>query len=108
MQGEVISLNQQMKNFEEVTLGELVEEVGRKREEVVKDYMFVVGTGGNDYSLNYFLNPSNANVSLEDFTSNLTNSLSRQLEVHSFSIVSLKYCILFTNLLYYICFSEKL
>ncbi|EEF29068.1 zinc finger protein, putative [Ricinus communis] len=78
--GEVISLNQQIKNFEEVTLPELEGEVGKRSGELLKNYLFVVGTGGNDYSLNYFLNPSNANVSLELFTANLTNSLSGQLE----------------------------
>lgn len=71
-----------MKNFEEVTLPELEAESGKKREEILPNYLFVVGTGGNDYSLNYFLNQSNVNVSLEQFTVNLTFSLSTQLKVH--------------------------
>ncbi|XP_050214754.1 GDSL esterase/lipase At4g16230-like [Mercurialis annua] len=78
--GEVISLNEQLKNFEEVTLPELKAEVGKRSGEVLKKYLFVVGSGGNDYTLNYFLNLSDANVSLQFFTANLTKSLSTQLQ----------------------------
>ncbi|XP_065847324.1 GDSL esterase/lipase At1g29670-like [Euphorbia lathyris] len=78
--GEVISLNKQMKNFEEITFPELEVKNGKKGEELLGNYLFVIGTGGNDYSFNYFLNPSNENVSLEEFTANLTFSLSTQLE----------------------------
>ncbi|OMO97879.1 Lipase, GDSL [Corchorus capsularis] len=77
---QVITLNQQIKNFEEVTVPELEKETGNNgsREELLSNYLFVVGTGGNDYSFNYFLR--NPNVSLQAFTANLTNSLSLQLK----------------------------
>ncbi|XP_021661702.2 GDSL esterase/lipase At5g08460 isoform X2 [Hevea brasiliensis] len=78
--GEVISLNQQIRNFETVTLPELEAEMGMQSRELLKNYLFVVGTGGNDYTFNYFLKPSNESVSLEAFTANLTHSLSKQLK----------------------------
>ncbi|KAG8660742.1 hypothetical protein MANES_02G189200v8 [Manihot esculenta] len=78
--GEVISLNQQMRNFEEVTLPELEIEMGMQTRKLLRKYLFVVGTGGNDYSFNYFLRPFNETVSLQVFTANLTDSLSKQLE----------------------------
>ncbi|KAI4321188.1 hypothetical protein MLD38_034601 [Melastoma candidum] len=78
--GRVTSLNQQIWNFETVTLPELENRVGCKSAELLANYVFVVGTGGNDYTLNYFLLGSNHNVSLQLFTANLTASLSRQLE----------------------------
>ena len=60
---------------------ELEKLAGRGREELLPNYLFVVGTGGNDYSFNHFLRRSNINVSLEAFTANLTNTLSLQLKV---------------------------
>lgn len=79
MQGNVISLSQQISNFEKVTLPELGMQLGNKTRKALSDFLFVVGTGGNDYSLNYFL--FNPNVSLVDFTSNLTTTLENQLKV---------------------------
>ncbi|KAM1105763.1 hypothetical protein ACFX15_002644 [Malus domestica] len=83
--GHVINLNQQIRNFEEVTLPELEAERGRCTTSLsLDDYLFVVGTGGNDYSFNYFLTTSTRNVTLETFTANLTASLSTQLKkLHS-------------------------
>ncbi|KAJ9146022.1 hypothetical protein P3X46_028342 [Hevea brasiliensis] len=78
--GGVINLNQQIRNFEEITLPGLEIEMGMQSRKLLKNYLFVVGTGGNDYSFNYFLRPSDASVSVEAFTANLTNSLSKQLE----------------------------
>ncbi|GMI90559.1 hypothetical protein like AT1G29670 [Hibiscus trionum] len=79
---QVITLNQQIRNFEEITLPELENQLGCKGgiSEAIKNYMFVVGTGGNDYSFNYFLRRGGNNVTLQDFTANLTNSLSLQLK----------------------------
>ncbi|GMI83217.1 hypothetical protein like AT1G29670 [Hibiscus trionum] len=79
---QVITLNQQIRNFEEITLPDLEQQLGCKgrSSEVLKNYMFVVGTGGNDYSFNYFLRRGNINVTLQAFTANLTNSLSLQLK----------------------------
>jgi len=81
-QGHVISLSQQIRNFEKVTLPELEAQSGRRSRVVLPKYLFVVGTGGNDYSFNYFLRNPTSNVSdLEVFTANLTASLSQQLKV---------------------------
>lgn len=81
-QGQVISLSQQIRNFEKVTLPDLETQSERRSRVVLPKYLFVVGTGGNDYSFNYFLRKPNSNVSdLEVFTANLTASLSQQLKV---------------------------
>ncbi|XP_010277653.1 PREDICTED: GDSL esterase/lipase At1g71250-like [Nelumbo nucifera] len=79
--GQVINLNQQIKNFEEVTLPQLGDQLGRKTTETsISDYLFVVGTGGNDYLLNYFLPNRPIKLSLGAFTSDLIAQLSQQLE----------------------------
>ncbi|XP_050211319.1 GDSL esterase/lipase At5g08460-like [Mercurialis annua] len=74
----VMSLHKQMKNFEEATLPQLEKELGETSDKFVKNYLFVFGVGGNDYTLNFFTNPPN--VSLEVFTINLINSLSTHLQ----------------------------
>ncbi|KAK6114752.1 hypothetical protein DH2020_007021 [Rehmannia glutinosa] len=53
--GNVISLNQQIRNFENVTLPDLEQQLGDKSREILSQSLFVVGSGGNDYSLNYFV-----------------------------------------------------
>ncbi|CAL5387578.1 unnamed protein product [Camellia sinensis] len=81
--GQVISLNQQIKNFEGVTLPDLERQLGCKSSELLPSYLIVVGTGGNDYTFNYFMRKSsinNNNVSLEAFTVNLITTLSAQLK----------------------------
>ncbi|CAL5333579.1 unnamed protein product [Camellia sinensis] len=81
--GQVISLNQQIKNFEGVTLPDLERQLGCKSSESLPSYLIVVGTGGNDYTFNYFMRKSsinNNNVSLEAFTVNLITTLSAQLK----------------------------
>ena len=80
----MINLNQQLRNFEKVTLPELEAQLGHRSRVVLPNYLFVVGTGGNDYSFNYFLMKSSINVSLEVFTANLTSSLSQQIKVGFF------------------------
>lgn len=88
-QGQVINLKQQIRNFEKVTLPELEAQVGRRSGGgLLPNYLFIVGTGGNDYSFNYFLSKSNSNVSLQAFTANLTASLSQQLKVSLKKIVA--------------------
>ncbi|KAL1533729.1 GDSL esterase/lipase-like protein [Salvia divinorum] len=84
--GNVTSLNQQISNFEKVTLPELELQFGNKNsKEILSDFLFVVGSGGNDYSLNYFLGLANTNVSLEAFTNTVTAILSAQLKrLHEF------------------------
>ncbi|XP_031247110.1 GDSL esterase/lipase At4g16230-like [Pistacia vera] len=78
--GNVVSLNEQIRNFDEVTLPELKTHVDCRSTDLLHNYLFVVGSGGNDYSFNYFLTQANANVSVEAFTDNLINSLSQQLK----------------------------
>ncbi|KAL1543917.1 GDSL esterase/lipase-like protein [Salvia divinorum] len=79
--GNVTSLNQQINNFEKVTLPELELQLGSKNsKEILSNILFVVGSGGNDYSLNYFLGLAGSNVSLEAFTNTLTSTLSTQLK----------------------------
>ncbi|KAF7141656.1 hypothetical protein RHSIM_Rhsim06G0100300 [Rhododendron simsii] len=84
--GQVISLSQQMRNFEEVTLPDLNAQLGCSSRESLPNYLFVVGSGGNDYSFNYFLrksSSSNYTTGLEAFTSNLITKLSGQLKVRT-------------------------
>lgn len=86
LQGQVISLRKQISYFEGTTLGELEAELGCGSQEFLSQFLFVVGTGGNDYSFNYFLkNPPNSQLdtveSLRAFTSNLTASFSLHLQV---------------------------
>ncbi|XP_027066321.1 GDSL esterase/lipase At1g29670 [Coffea arabica] len=78
--GQVFSLNKQIENFENVTLPEFGN--GEDFRKSLAHYLFVVGTGGNDYTFNYFLSrdKDSSNVSLEAFTTKLTTTLSRQLK----------------------------
>ncbi|KAF8018261.1 hypothetical protein BT93_H3222 [Corymbia citriodora subsp. variegata] len=78
--GQVTSLSQQVRNFEGATLPELASLVGcRSGESLPGSYVFVVGTGSNDYTYNYFLS-ANRNLTLQSFTANLISSLSLQLQ----------------------------
>ncbi|KAI6691193.1 hypothetical protein NL676_028021 [Syzygium grande] len=78
--GQVTSLSQQIRNFERVTLPELEAQVGcRSSESLLENYVFMVGTGSNDYTFNYFLS-ANRNLTLQSFTANLISSLSLQLQ----------------------------
>ncbi|KAL6315831.1 hypothetical protein AAG906_008217 [Vitis piasezkii] len=82
--GEVTSLNQQIRNFEKVTLPDLEAQLGVKSSESLSSYLFVVGVGGNDITFNYFLHAINRNISLQAFTITMTTLLSAQLKkLHS-------------------------
>lgn len=88
VQGEVMSLKKQISYFEGTTLAELEAVLGCGGKESLSRFLFVVGTGGNDYSFNYFINaPPNSEVdtteNLRAFTSNLTASLSLHLQVRT-------------------------
>lgn len=88
MQGDVMSLKKQIGHFEGTTLVELEAELGCGRQESLSRFLCLVGTGGNDYSFNYFLNnPPNSELdtvdSLRAFTSNLTATLTLHLQVGS-------------------------
>lgn len=76
-----MSLNEQIRNLENVTLPELEVQLGCNGKEALGNYLFVVGSGGNDFSLNYFLNFPNNNATLPAFISKLINGLSHQIQV---------------------------
>ncbi|XP_051124061.1 GDSL esterase/lipase At1g29670-like isoform X2 [Andrographis paniculata] len=72
--GNVVSLNRQISNFEAMTLPKLEMQLGQNRSRLLPQYLFFVACGGNDYSLNYFLNSTRSNVTLEAFTANLIST----------------------------------
>ncbi|KAL8110912.1 hypothetical protein AgCh_026612 [Apium graveolens] len=78
--GGVPSLHEQIKNFEEVTLPELQTRGEDSSRESLSKYLFVIGSGTNDYVLNYFMKKSQSNVSVREFTANLTTNLSSQIK----------------------------
>lgn len=83
LQGNVTSLSQQIENFATKTLPGLESQLGCKSRESLPHYLFVIGSGSNDYTFNYYArnSSSNVNVSLQAFTANLTALLSGQLKV---------------------------
>lgn len=101
IQGEVVSLRQQITNFESVTLPDLraqlrgpaaaanhgIKGQDRFHQCYLSKCLFVIGTGGNDYLLDYF-NPARKNgtqggpPSLAEFTTSLITKLSDHLQVH--------------------------
>ncbi|XP_051124058.1 GDSL esterase/lipase At1g29670-like [Andrographis paniculata] len=78
--GNLISLNGQIRNFEATTLPELEMQLGQNRSRILPQYLFFVASGGNDYSSNYLPNLTGRNVTLEDFTANLTSTFTLQLK----------------------------
>ncbi|XP_060192393.1 GDSL esterase/lipase At4g16230-like [Lycium barbarum] len=78
--GEVMSMNEQIRNLENVTVPELEKQLGCNSKEALGNYLFVVGTGGNDFSLNYFLNFPHNNATLTAFISKLITGLSQQFQ----------------------------
>jgi hypothetical protein len=98
VQGKVVSLRQQITNFESVTLPDLRAQLRgpaaaanhwiKGQDSFHKCYLskclFVIGTGGNDYLLDYF-NPGNGTQGgppLSEFTASLITKLSGHLQVH--------------------------
>ncbi|KAL6841669.1 hypothetical protein ACP4OV_028498 [Aristida adscensionis] len=95
LSGEVVSMRQQITNFEAVTLPDLRAQVpiatnhkmkGRDsfQQEYLSKCLFIIGTGGNDYLLNYF-NPkknwgSTSRPPLSEFTRSLITKLSGHLQ----------------------------
>lgn len=95
--GEVLSLNQQITNFEVATLPDLrallrgATTVKKSRRIKGRDFfdgcylpksLFVIGTGGNDYLLNYFspAKSADARPQLSEFTRALVTKLSLHLQ----------------------------
>ncbi|KAG1335338.1 GDSL esterase/lipase [Cocos nucifera] len=84
--GEVMSLNQQIRNFRIRTLPVLEAQLGLSghrgaNKHYLSKYLFVVGTGGNDYLLNYFMPGEKKRVTLQQFTKSLISTLSGQLKM---------------------------
>ena len=92
VQGEVVSLRQQISNFEAVTLPDLRAGDRRIRRQdsfqrcYLSKCLFIIGTGGNDYLLNYF-NPrkngteGGTGTPSPEFTRSLITKLSHHLQV---------------------------
>ncbi|KAM1151497.1 hypothetical protein TB2_033741 [Malus domestica] len=76
----VISLSQQIRDFEEVTLPELEAQLACNSSQSLPRYLFVVGVGGNDYMFNYFLKRSYFQIDLQTFTATLIASLAQKLK----------------------------
>lgn len=74
-------MNQQIRNFEKVTLAEMGGLFDlKKNSDYLSKYLFIVGTGGNDYFLNYFTSKKKTTTLLK-FTHTLIATLSCQLKV---------------------------
>uniref|UniRef100_M1D8B4 Zinc finger protein n=2 Tax=Solanum tuberosum TaxID=4113 RepID=M1D8B4_SOLTU len=73
-------MNEQIRNLESVTIPDLEKQLGCKSNEALSNYLFIVGTGGNDFSLNYFLKFPFNNSTLPGFISKLITGLSQQLQ----------------------------
>lgn len=95
-QGGVICLRQQIRNFDTVTLPELRARLGGNNQRLsshLSKSLFVIGTGGNDYMLNYFLpGGPTQKINVQDFTRILIAKLSKQLKVrdHHRKVVSVR------------------
>lgn len=82
-----MNLSSQIGNFEDKTLPELKAQLGNGGSRRVvanrflSQYLFVVGTGGNDYLLNYFAGDAKNSTTLSEFTHDLVSILSSQLKV---------------------------
>lgn len=81
--GGVISLNQQIKNFEIVTFVELkalLQGGQNKPKELLDGYLFMVATGNNDFLLNYFPKHNSSKPTLPLFVANLTSTYATYLQ----------------------------
>ncbi|KAF3670273.1 putative F-box/kelch-repeat protein-like [Capsicum annuum] len=78
--GEVMGMNEQIKNMQTVTLPDLENQLGCKSNEALSNYLFLVGTAGNDFSLNFFKNFPHNNATLTGFISKLITGLSQQIQ----------------------------
>ncbi|XP_021748369.1 GDSL esterase/lipase At5g08460-like [Chenopodium quinoa] len=77
--GRVISLNEQLTNFEALTLPKLESQLGCQRKEILPDYLFLLAAGNNDYLLNYFL-LGQLTQSPQAFAAKLISAYSAQLK----------------------------
>lgn len=97
IQGRVIPLNEQIRNFEGVTLPELERQLRCQRTEILVDYLFLIGAGNNDYLLNYFL-LGPMGQSPQAFAQRLISTYSDQLKVSTKTVsFALVYLSLYIN-----------
>ncbi|XP_043687892.1 GDSL esterase/lipase At1g29670-like [Telopea speciosissima] len=88
--GTVITMRQQVKNFEKDTLSQLGHQLGHTSTNslissgILSKYLFVIGVGGNDYLLNYLKSNHPGLISFEAFTANMTMELSNELKMGCF------------------------
>ena len=76
----MITLNEQIRNFENLTLPELESQLKCQRTEILPHYLFLLAAGNNDYLLNYFL-LGQATQSPEAFAARLISTYSGQIKV---------------------------
>ncbi|XP_021748647.1 GDSL esterase/lipase At5g08460-like isoform X1 [Chenopodium quinoa] len=84
--GKVISLHEQITNFEGVTLPKLESRLRSQRDKILPDYLFLVAAGNNDYTFQLLLSPQNASQSAQAFAAKLIDFYSVQLKVRKTSI----------------------
>ncbi|RWW24298.1 hypothetical protein GW17_00011427 [Ensete ventricosum] len=83
----IMNLSSQIGNFEDKTLPELKARLGKGGSRRVvanrflSQYLFVVGTGGNDYLLNFFAGDAKNSTTMSEFTHHLVSIFSAQLKV---------------------------
>uniref|UniRef100_A0A803L066 GDSL esterase/lipase n=1 Tax=Chenopodium quinoa TaxID=63459 RepID=A0A803L066_CHEQI len=77
--GKVISLHEQITNFEGAILPKLESQLRRQRNKILPDYLFLVAAGNNDYS-SQLLSSGNASQSAQAFAANLIAVYSAQLK----------------------------
>ncbi|KAF4377198.1 hypothetical protein G4B88_009190 [Cannabis sativa] len=82
--GNVTSLRQQIKDFEEESLPELENVLGCTTNDSLPNYLFVVGVGGNDIVFNYFLRKTYLTMDPQTFTKNLTVVLAQYIQILDF------------------------
>jgi len=81
VQGDRVSLTQQIRNFEEVTLLELQDQLRNKSTKVLDGYLFLVASGNNDFLLDYLIRPESSRPTVPSFVANLTSTYASQLQV---------------------------
>ena len=74
-------MNEQIRNFEEVTLLELQDRLRNKSTNILDGYLFLVASGNNDFLLNYLIQPQFARPTVPAFVAKLISTYASQLQV---------------------------
>ncbi|KAG9456518.1 hypothetical protein H6P81_001026 [Aristolochia fimbriata] len=72
------SLDEQIKNFQTVTLPVFNQKFGDDLPSKLTKYLFVIGTGGFDYLINYLYN--HEGITLEDFTEGILSTYAERIK----------------------------